>query len=292
MSDPVPADAGPAAGAHGTAPVSRRAPVRGLSGTVLSLWIWTGTALIVLLWLPLIALRRLTDRTPARRPTSELVRRLNLFINRVNPLLRVRVEGFSNLRPGTCYLVVCNHQSLADIPLLARMPFPLKWVAKKDLFRVPVTGWIMRMAGDIPVSRGVPGNRESVLARAGAYLQAGMSVLFFPEGRRTGDGAMGRFSRGAFELAVSTGATLLPVVIDGLWTLLPASAWRFGHAGMIRLRVLPPIDTRGLVPGDEDALRAGVRRQMIQTLAEFRGVSPGEVDGIERAAQARRTQPG
>ena len=61
---------------------------------------------------------------------------------------------------------------------------------------------------------------------------------------------------------------------------------------MIRLRVLPPIDTRGLAPGDEDGLRAGVRRQMIRAIAEFRGVEPAAVDGIERALQARQTFPG
>ncbi|MFO1530352.1 MAG: lysophospholipid acyltransferase family protein [Kiritimatiellia bacterium] len=191
MTESVPSDAGMASGTLGAAPVRRVASVRRLSDTLRSLWIWAGTALVLLLWLPVIALRRMADRTPAHRATSALVRRLNLFINRVNPLLRVRVEGFSNLRPGICYLVVCNHQSLADIPLLARMPFPLKWVAKKDLFRVPVTGWIMRMAGDIPVSRGVPGNREAVLARAGEYLREGVSVLFFPEGRRTGTAPWG-----------------------------------------------------------------------------------------------------
>ncbi|MFO1530353.1 MAG: hypothetical protein U1F77_11625 [Kiritimatiellia bacterium] len=62
-------------------------------------------------------------------------------------------------------------------------------------------------------------------------------------------------------------------MIDGLWTLLPATTWRFGRAGMIRLRVLSPIDTRGLAPGDEDGLRAGVRRQMIRAIAGFRGLN-------------------
>jgi 1-acyl-sn-glycerol-3-phosphate acyltransferase len=266
-------------------------PKREVWNTLKSVWIWGGTALLVILWFPLVALTWLiARRDPARRRVSAMVRRLNILVNRVNPLMRIEVEGLAAVRAGQSCVVVCNHQSMTDIPLLARLPLEIKWVAKHVLFAMPFTGWMMRMSGDIPVDTRSEDKKRQVLSRARDYLDRGLCVLFFPEGRRSGDGAVYRFSRGAFELAVAAQKPILPVAIDGLHTLLPMNTWRFGRAGVVRMKVLEPVETRGLEPKDAEWLREQVRFRILEQIAEWRGCDPDEVDGILRNAreQARR----
>lgn len=253
-----------------------------------SLWIWGGTGILVVLWFPLVAAAWLVDRaSPLRLRVSGMVRRLNILINRVNPLMRIEVEGLGIVKPGKCYLVVANHQSMTDIPLLARLPLTIKWVAKHSLFRAPFTGWMMRMSGDIPVDTRTEEKKRRVIDRARFYLDQGLSVLFFPEGRRSGDGSVYRFSRGAFEVAIAAQKPILPVAIDGLSNLLPMNTWRFGRSGRVRMKVLPPVETRGMTPGEEERLRERVRFRIVEQIAEWRGCDPDEVDGILRNAHAQ-----
>jgi 1-acyl-sn-glycerol-3-phosphate acyltransferase len=226
----------------------------------------------------------LDRKAPERRKVSAAVRRLNVLVNRLNPMMRISVEGLDIVQPGKSYLVVSNHQSMTDIPLLARLPLEIKWVAKYVLFQFPFTGWMMRMAGDIPVDTRTEERKRLVVDQSIAYLKAGLSVLFFPEGRRSGDGCIYRFSRGAFEVAIQAGRPILPVAIDGLTHLLPMNTWRFGPAGQVRMKVLPPVDTRGMTEADIDTVREQVRFLIIEQIAEWRQKDPDEVDGILRHA--------
>ena len=126
--------------------------------------------------------------------------------------------------------------------------------------------------------------KRRVIDQAQLYLKAGLCVLFFPEGRRSGDGNVYRFSRGAFEVAIATQRPLLPVAIDGLSNLLPMNTWRFGRSGRVRMKVLAPVETRGMVAADEERLREQVRFRIVEQVAEWRGCDPDEVDGILRNA--------
>jgi 1-acyl-sn-glycerol-3-phosphate acyltransferase len=252
-----------------------------------SSWIWGGTALLVVLWFPLVALAWCFDRNhPGRPRVTAAVRFLNRVVNRVNPLMRIQVEGAEHIDPSRAYVVVANHQSMADIPLVSRLPLRLKWVAKHTLFTFPFTGWMMRLAGDIPVDNRSEHKRRAVLDQATAYLDLGLSVMFFPEGRRSGDGRVYRFNRGAFDLAVATQRPLLPVAIDGLTHLLPMNTWRFGPSGQVRLRALPPVETAGMSETEMDDLRERVRFRIVSQLAAWRGSDPDEVDGILANARA------
>lgn len=260
--------------------------------TLLSAFVWAAIGALVLLWLPLLALVRLLDWGPARYATGRLFRLLGAAMTRVNPLWKVKVEGQFPPDPRNPYVVVANHQSLADIPVISRLPWEMKWVAKAELFRVPVVGWLLRLAGDIPVDRGDTGSRARVLLRAAHYLQHRCSVIFMPEGTRSRDGRVHPFQAGAFRLAIEAGVPVLPLAVDGTRDALPKHGWKFGAAIQARVKVLEPVPTAGLGPDDAPDLAERVRQRIIGQLAAWRGASPADVDvraGVKRVEEASKS---
>lgn len=250
--------------------------------TLSSLWTWAATATLIGLWLPLLSTIRLFDRDPARYRTGRWFRRLGAAMTRVNPAWHISIDGTMPVDPRRPYVVVSNHLSMADIPVVSRLPWEMKWVAKAELFRVPVVGWLMRLAGDIPVDRGEGRSRVGVLVVARAVLRDRCSVMFFPEGTRSRDGRVLPFNDGAFRLAIKEQIPILPLVIDGTQNALRKHDWRFGRADHIRLRVLPEIPTEGLRGADAEALRDRVRTMIIEQIAAWRDVRPEELDASHR----------
>jgi 1-acyl-sn-glycerol-3-phosphate acyltransferase len=118
-----------------------------------------------------------------------------------------------------------------------------------------------------------------MLITASRYLSRHCSVMFFPEGTRSPDGRVGRFTDGAFALAVKAQVPILPVAIDGSRDCLPKRSWRFGPPQAIKLRVLPPVATNGMTMEEVASLREKVRGAIIAQVAEWRGESLGAVDG-------------
>jgi len=246
-----------------------------------SIFIWLALILLIALWVPLLTLIRLFDRDPVRYRTGRWFRRLGCAMTKVNPFWKVRIEGVERVSdPRNPYVVVANHQSMADIPVISCLPWEMKWVAKEVLFRTPVVGYLMRLAGDIPVRRGDPESREHVLERAAWYLRHRCSVIFFAEGTRSRDGRIQPFKRGAFELAIREQVPVLPLAVDGAYRCLPKHGWQFEACEVIHLAVLPPVDTHGLTLEDEPRLREEVRQMIIRHIAAWRGVSPEEVDAM------------
>ena len=248
--------------------------------TIQSALIWAAEATIILLWLPLLAVVRLFDHDPAHYTTGRVFRLLGDLMTRVNPLWHIQIEGDAPADPRHPYVVVSNHQSNADIPVISRLPWEMKWVAKAELFEVPVVGQLMRLAGDIAVDRRDSQSRARVLVAARHYLDRRCSVMFFPEGTRSRDGRVRGFATGAFRLAIDAGVPVLPLAVDGTRDALPKHGWKFGNAIEARLRVLPPIPTDGLGPDDADALRERVRQAIIAQIAAWRGESPDTVDAL------------
>jgi 1-acyl-sn-glycerol-3-phosphate acyltransferase len=255
-----------------------------MTTTLKSAWIWFAVAAIILCWLPFLAVVRLFDRDPARYRTGRWFRRLGVALTFVNPAWKLSLSGTTIANPRNPYVVVSNHQSLADIPLISHVPWEMKWIAKEELFRVPVVGWMMRLAGDIPLDRRSARSGAKALLQASRYLQKRCSVMFFPEGTRSPDGRVGRFNDGAFHLAIRSGVPVLPLVVDGSSQCLPKSSWRFGKQQAVRLHILPPVMTNGLTADDAGVLRDSVRNQIIGTVAAWRGVPEDAVDA--------RRQPG
>lgn len=248
--------------------------------TLLSLWTWLVIGILVLAWLPWLIIVRAFDRDPARYNTGRWFRRLGAMMTRANPFWSIHIEGITIDDPRRPYVVVCNHQSSADIPIISRLPWEMKWAAKDDLFRLPVVGWMLSMAGDMPVPPTGNLARARVMIQAQEYLKNNCSVMFFPEGGRTRDGRVLPFTSGAFHLAIRNGAPILPLVIDGTYDALPMHSWRFDTSSDIRLKVLPPVETGGHTTEDSDELSDRVRDQIIAQLAEWRGASVQEVDAV------------
>lgn len=249
-----------------------------------SLFIWIGIALLILLWLPMLALRRLFDRDPAHYNTGKLFRKLGWAISRINPNWQINISGHIEIDDRRPYVMVCNHLSQADIPLISNLPWEMKWVAKKELFEVPVVGWMMRLAGDISVDRQARDRRKETFQQARYYLDRKCSVIFFPEGTRSRNGKLNRFTRGAFDLAISEDIAILPMVIDGTQNTLPKRSWKFGEAKHIKLKILEPLDTSKLERSDIQEISDRIRLRIAQQLAEWRRKPVEEVDNLHRFA--------
>lgn len=128
--------------------------------------------------------------------------------------LGLRLEGTEHIPPMGAVVIVPNHQTYAD-PVLVTIPVrrPIYYMAWSQLFDVPGLSWMIRRLRAFPVqleSRDPRATREAV-----RLLRAGEAVMIFPEGARSLDGRVGRFKPGAFRLAVSLGAPVLPVTIAG-----------------------------------------------------------------------------
>jgi 1-acyl-sn-glycerol-3-phosphate acyltransferase len=246
--------------------------------SIKSVFIWTVLTLLILLWLPLLAFRRLFDRDPARYQTGRWFRTLGKVISKVNPNWNITISGRTDIDDRHPYVVVCNHLSQADIPLISNLPWEMKWVAKKELFDVPVVGWMMKLAGDISVDRHALNRKEVTFEKAAYYLSHNCSVMFFPEGTRSRTGKLNAFTRGAFELAIREQIPVLPLVIDGTQNALPKRSWKFGYARHIRLKVLDPVSTEGLGRNDVSRLTGEVRDKILHQLCEWREQSAERVD--------------
>lgn len=242
-----------------------------------SIWTWAAIVMLTVLWLPLLAVIRVSDRDPARYRTGRWLRRLGRAMTKVNPAWHTEITGETIDDPRRPYVVVSNHLSSADIPIISCLPWEMKWVAKAELFKVPVVGWLLRLAGDIPVDRKNKTSRARVLVTAKQYLQDRCSVMFFPEGTRSRDGRVYGFTDGAFRLAIKAQVSILPLALDGTQEALPKNSWTFGGA-RVKLKVLPPISTAGLSAADTSMLREQVRGVIIAQLALWRGVSPETLD--------------
>jgi 1-acyl-sn-glycerol-3-phosphate acyltransferase len=216
---------------------------------------------LILLWTPIVAFVRLFDRDPRHLHTARWYRRLGRVLTRVNPW-QVEVTGLELVDRSRHYVVVSNHQSLADIPVICHMPLDTKWLAKGELFNVPVLGWMLRMAGDVPVDRSDRRSAARALLACARYLRSGCSVVFFPEGTRSPDGSVLPFNEGPFQLAIREGVPVLPLAIAGSRNALPRDTWMFGPKQTIRLKILPPVAVDALTIKDSAGLRDLVRQQI------------------------------
>ncbi len=218
-------------------------------------------------WLPIEALvHAVHRRDEVPRIEGRWLRRLARVVTRASRLWRFSVEGQPPPDIGTRgYVVVANHQSNADAFLLSYLPWDMRWIAKRELFGVPVVGWLLRLSGDIPVRRGDRESAERMHEQARDTLERGLSVMIFPEGTRSRDGHLQPFKDGAFRLAIEAHAPVLPIVVRGTRDCMPKDSRWLGEA-RASARVLEPIDTRDLGPGDVGRLRDRVHARIAEAL--------------------------
>jgi 1-acyl-sn-glycerol-3-phosphate acyltransferase len=211
-------------------------------------------------------------------PHGKFVYRINQFwtwlILRVGGV-SLRVKGLENIDPARSYIFMVNHQSNVDIPVLVQSltPFQLRWIAKKELLRVPFFGWAMWATKHIVVDRADPLDAVRSLARAKERIAAGVSVVVFPEGTRSRDGKLLRFKKGGFLLAVETQTMIVPVTINGSSKILPAGAWRL-NPGTIEVIVDKPVPIEGFRPGNLRLLSDQVRNLIAANLRPASAETP------------------
>lgn len=179
------------------------------------------------------------------------------------PYWDVKVEGLDNIDHNKTYVAVSNHQSLVDIILMYKTKMQFKWVAKESLFKIPVLGWNMLLAKHIRLRRGDFSSIKKIYKEAAGWLRNGISVVFFPEGTRSNDLAMGEFQNGAFKLAIREKVSILPILIQGSRDAIPKGSWRFTSKVSCLIKVLPPIDTSLYLPADYSRLRDLTRKQLL-----------------------------
>lgn len=180
---------------------------------------------------------------------SVLWGRMGLFLAGV----RIEVIG-ADLLPDRTVIFMPNHQSQFDIPaLFAGVPVPFRWMAKKELFRIPFLGMAMRRSGYIPVDREDRKGSLRGLSEAAERIASGASVVIFPEGTRSPDGNLLPFKKGGFLIALQSKVPVVPVTLQGGDRIMPKGNISF-RPGTIRLQFHPPIETEGLRIADRGAL--------------------------------------
>jgi len=234
-----------------------------------SIWVWSVTSFLILCWLPPMALVRMLDTDPEARRTSRFFRALGRAIVRAQ-FPNLTIAGLDHVGAGQTYLIVCNHQSFIDVPLVSFLPLDCKFLGKDMLFRIPVVGWMMRMSKDIPVSRRDTRSAARALMHCAKLMRSGCSVMVFPEGTRSLDGSLLPFSEAPFQVAVREGIQVLPLVLDGTGAYLPRNAFLFGSRCPIHLSVLPPVPVAGLTSRGAGELSQQVWNRMAQELERLR----------------------
>jgi 1-acyl-sn-glycerol-3-phosphate acyltransferase len=234
-----------------------------------SVWIWFASAALIILWVPFLAVVRLFDSSPLHLRTVRFFYRLGQAVSRVNPW-RLHFSGVEHIQRDQVYVVVSNHQSLADIPLVSHLNLDAKWLAKAELFRFPFVGWMMKLAGHIPVYRNDRRKAAQSLLQAARCLRQHCSLVFFPEGTRSKDGRILPFNDGPFQLAIREQVAVLPLVVEGTGSTLQRSSWIFRGSPEIFLRVLDPEPVDGLNVKQVADLRERVRGRMIAALESLR----------------------
>lgn len=218
------------------------------------LLIWLKIA-ITILWTALISvvgiLSAFLDRSgrsyhKAARVWSKFI----LWLFGVN----VSANGLGYIEPGKRYVYVSNHASMFDIPaIFVAIPDDIRIILKKELTRVPLWGWALKVGPHIAIDRFNAKDAMGSLDRALETIRQGASVLVFAEGTRSLDGKLQPFKRGAFALAARSGVPIVPVTINNSFNILPKGSLKIQPAD-ISIVVDKPIESAGVM-GKEDELR-------------------------------------
>jgi len=188
-----------------------------------------------------------------------------------SPIWRIFVTGREHLQKGKHYIIVANHQSLLDIlAVCAALPINFKFLAKRELFQIPLMGWAMASAGYIPVDRASHKSGREAMMRITRVLEEGVSVLLFPEGTRSPDGKIRAFKMGAFKLALDNKVEILPVVVDGTGQALPKKSWLVKKKSTFIVSIGKPVPIENAGDGSMEEVKEKIRHEMTARLARLR----------------------
>jgi 1-acyl-sn-glycerol-3-phosphate acyltransferase len=229
-----------------------------------------------------ICVPTLVDSARGKLTPATVDRRLFRWATRVIGQARANVTVHGESLPAdwgkTPYVVMSNHQSYYDIPVLfSVLGGKLRMVGKQELGRVPIFGRAMTEAGFILVDRSNTERAVASLKRANAILARGCSVYIAPEGTRRSDGKLGPLKKGGFALALATSAPILPVGLWGTANIQAPKTFRSRPGEAVHVVIGKPI-TAHLAPGEgqgegRDALMQRTSSMLSDLLAEAIGES-------------------
>ncbi len=157
--------------------------------------------------------------------------------------IRVKAIGKSNIDPSRPYVYMCNHQSNADIPvLMGCLNVQFRWLAKAELFRIPLFGYAMKRTGAVSIDRSDSRAGLRSFKQAARTIRDGTSVVIFPEGTRSMDGNISPFKMGGFVLAIEAGVPIVPIILHGTRAVMPKKHLAI-TPGDVVLEIRPPIET-------------------------------------------------
>src|SRR6478672_2745449 len=159
---------------------------RAVMRAVGSIWSWFAIVMVIVVGFFIqLALAIVTFPFDRRRlVTGRFFRWMGIAAAKLIPLWDFGVSGAAQ-KPAGRTVVVSNHASNADPFLISSLPWEMKWLSKASLFRIPIIGWSMWLAGDIPVKRGERGSAEEAMHLCAQWLERGVPVMIFPEGTRS-----------------------------------------------------------------------------------------------------------
>ncbi|MCL2789457.1 MAG: 1-acyl-sn-glycerol-3-phosphate acyltransferase [Desulfobulbus sp.] len=182
--------------------------------------------------------------------------------------VRVRVEGLTNIDPGQIYIFAGNHCSQYDIfSFQGYFPHDFRWIAKKELFRIPIFGQAMHRVGYIPIDRSHGRQALKSLDDAARQIASGSSVIIFPEGTRSPDGTLQEFKAGAVLLAIKAGVPIVPLGFSGSHEVLPKGRL-LPRNGEIVIRIGTPISTGHYRAADKHVLAAELHAAVARLLEQ------------------------
>lgn len=218
-----------------------------------SLVTWTAGVVATIVFAPmLIVVAMVNDTTP----WIERIIRTWSRVWLVASGSRLTIEGTENIDPDQSYVVVANHISTLDIMVsFLAVRLPLRYLAKKELFKVPLFAQGMRAVGMIEVDRAARGAVHATVNRqAKVLIEKKRSLIIYAEGTRPRNGVMKRFKKGAFTMAIAAQLPILPMTIHGTYeSMPPGKPWVYG--GPVKAIVDPPIETAGMNHSDTGVLR-------------------------------------
>jgi 1-acyl-sn-glycerol-3-phosphate acyltransferase len=177
--------------------------------------------------------------------------------------VRAEIRDRGKIRPGQSYVIISNHQSHFDIlALVMRLGIQFRWIIKKELRAIPLFGFALYKSNNIFIDRTDRDKAMQSIRDGIRRLPPGVSVLFFAEGTRSPDGAIGPFKKGGFATAVESGLPILPVTVNGSRKVLPKGALAFNR-GPLEVIVGDPIDTQGYTHDTIETLIAVTRGTII-----------------------------
>lgn len=214
-----------------------------------------------------IAIVLVTRRSDWAHLCGRLWGNLNLWAAGVS----VEVNGLEHLDPSRPVVYAANHQSWFDIfAILGKLPVQFRWLAKEELFRIPIMGHAMRLIGYVPIDRSDRKKAFQSLDMASQRVRSGTSIVIFPEGTRSRDGVLQPFKKGGIILAIQSGQPIVPISLSGSYGILPKGQWRV-RPGRIRMTIGKPIDTASMRLEDRDHLIQLVREAIRRHLTEREG---------------------